>query len=269
MNERSSKPRVLLVDDEESLRVSVAKGLGRLGFDTVAVATGKEGVERFGTGGFDAVLTDVRLPDLSGLDVVAVLTQVDAQVPVVVMSGYGTLETALEAMRRGAKDFVTKPLRVEDVGRVLSRAIQERRLADENRRLRALVERRFAPGEYTQVEAELASRGGGGNGNGSGSGPGAGVAGAAAVAGSAPAAGPAGSAPAGARGESPLPLREAQRRFEVGYVGELLAITGGNVAAASRLAGISRPNFHKKLRTLGVDPAAYKQAARRGRQPGA
>lgn len=266
MNERSSKPRVLLVDDEESLRVSVAKGLSRLGFDSVAVGTGKEAVDRFGAGGFDAVLTDVRLPDLSGLDVVAVLTQVDAQVPVVVMTGFSTLETALEAMRRGAKDFVTKPFRVEDVGRVLARAIQERRLADENRRLRGLVERRFAPGEYAQVEAELASRGGGGGGGGNGKGS----QGSAPALGSPPAAGAgAGGSPAAARGEAPLPLREAQRRFEVAYVGELLAITGGNVAAASRLAGISRPNFHKKLRTLGVDPAGYKQAARRGRQPSA
>ena len=67
---------------------------------------------------------------------------------------------------------------------------------------------------------------------------------------------------------SPLPLREAQRRFEVQYVEELLAQTGGNVAAAARQAGISRPNFHKKLKTLGVDAHRFKEAARRGRLRG-
>lgn len=262
MNDRSPQPspqpRVLLIDDEESLRASLSKGLSRLGFETVAVATGKEGVDRFGGGAFDAVLTDVRLPDLSGLDVVAVLTEMDAHVPVVVMTGFGTLETALEALRRGAKDYVAKPFRVEDVGRVLARAVQERRMADENRRLRALVERRFAPGEFAKVEAELAARAPGVDGV-AGPGPAAALPG---VAG-------AGALPALARSEGPLPLRQAQRRFEVAYVSELLGLTGGNVAAASRLAGISRPNFHKKLRTLGVDPGGFKQAARRGRQAGA
>ena len=75
-----------------------------------------------------------------------------------------------------------------------------------------------------------------------------------------------GSAPANGRENGgPLALKEAQRRFEIHYVEELLAQTGGNVAAAARLACISRPNFHKKLKTLGVDAQRFKQAARRGR----
>jgi DNA-binding NtrC family response regulator len=249
------KARVLLIDDEESLRVGVGKGLARMGFEVVPAATGRTGVDAFAAGGFDAVLTDVRLPDLSGLDVVAVLTEMDAEVPVVVMTGYGTVDTALEALRRGAKDYVQKPFAIEDVGRLLQRAIEEQRLARENRRLRALVERRFASAGYEHVEAELRVR----------------KHEPAAV--ERPAGGAAGATngrTSAGRGHAapppgPLPLREAQRRFEVDYVGDLLARTGGNVAAAARLAGISRPNFHKKLRVLGVDPGAFKQAARRGR----
>lgn len=244
--------RVLVIDDEESIRLSLSKGLARLGLDVEAVATGRAGVDLFTSGGFDAVLTDVRLPDLSGLDIVAILTQMDPDIPVLVMTGYGTLETALEALRRGAKDYVSKPFALEDVGRQLSRAIEEQRVSRENRRLRALVERRFASGGYEQVDAELRSRG----------------------VGAAPPSGPGVSTgstdgraarEAAETGEAPLPLREAQRQFEIRYVGDLLARSGGNVAAAARLAGISRPNFHKKLRSLGVDPNAFKQAARRGR----
>lgn len=237
------RPCVLVIDDEESLRLSLAKGLTRLGFETVPAANGTEGVQRFRAGGIDAVLTDVRLPDLSGLDVVAVLTEVDAQVPVVVMTGFGTLDTALEALRRGAKDYVAKPFAVEDVGRVLARAVGERRLVDENRRLRALVERRFAPGEYQQVEATLAAQ--------------------------APVPPTAGPEPSEgvpqAQHASALPLREAQRRFEQEYVRDLLDRTGGNVAAAAQMAGISRPNFHKKLRALGVEASGFRQASRRAR----
>src|SRR5207247_11435953 len=68
--------------------------------------------------------------------------------------------------------------------------------------------------------------------------------------------------------DDPVGLRHAQRRFEVRYVEDLLARTGGNVAAAARLAGISRPNMHKKLKVLGVDPARFKRAHRRGKSAG-
>ena len=78
----------------------------------------------------------------------------------------------------------------------------------------------------------------------------------------------AGDPPAAPGSSEPLALREAQRRFEVRYVEDLLARTGGNVAAAARLAGISRPNFHKKLKSLGVDPQRFKNAHRRGRSAG-
>ena len=222
------------------MRHALVKGLERAGFRCEAAATGRGGVEQFVGGGFDAVLTDVKLPDLSGLDITAILVEMDAAVPVVVMTGYGTMEIALEAMRRGAKDYIQKPFAIEDVSRILARAIQESRLTRENRRLRALVERRLSPDGFQEVEAELAQLRDVAPQNGNGNG----------------AAEPA---------NGPLPLREAQRKFEIGYVQELLVQTGGNVAAAARLAGISRPNFHKKLKTLGVDANRFKEAARRGR----
>jgi DNA-binding NtrC family response regulator len=237
--ELGARPRVLVIDDEESMRHALAKGLERAGFRTTTAATGRGGVELFVAGGFDAVLTDVRLPDLSGLDITAILVEMDASVPVVVMTGYGTMEVALEAMRRGAKDYVQKPFRVEDVARILARAVQESRLSRENRRLRALVERRLSPEGFEEVEAELAALRGTGAGQ--------------------------GASETSAQGGVPLSLREAQRRFEIQYVEELLAQTAGNVAAAARLAGISRPNFHKKLKTLGIEAQRFKEAARRGR----
>ncbi len=242
-------PHILVIDDEESMRYAVARGIRRAGLTSAEAATGKEGVDLFVAGGFDAVLTDMKLPDLNGLDIVSILTEMDATVPVVVMTGYGTMETALEAMRRGARDYVQKPFEVDEVVRVLERATVERRLSLENRRLRALVERRLSPTGYEAVEAELdALR-------------------------PAPPTERSNGRSAAARvpllpldGDGgPLALREAQRRFEVSYVEDLLARTGGNVAAAARLAGISRPNFHKKLRTLDVDSHRFKHAARRGR----
>ena len=231
------------------MRHALERGLTSHGFSVVTAPTGKEGVDRFVSGGFDAVLTDIRLPDLSGLDLVAVLTEMDDAVPVVVMTGFGTLDTALDAMRRGARDYVAKPFVVADVARTLTRAIAERQLSRENRRLRALVERRLSPEGFEAVEAELHDRRPGTD------------AGPAVVATSEALRQLAGEGPDG----GPAPLREAHRRFEIAYVKDLLVRTAGNVAGAARLAGISRPNFHKKLKTLGVDANEFKQAARRGR----
>ncbi|MFV1959429.1 MAG: response regulator [Planctomycetota bacterium] len=239
------RPRVLVIDDEESMRHALAKALARGGYDVIEAATGREGRDRFAAGGVDAVLTDMRLPDLGGLDLVAIFTEMRPEVPVILMTGYGSLESALEAMRRGAKDYVQKPFAMEDILRLLTRALAEQRLALENKKLRALVERRFAPEEFERVERELEAL-------------------TLATLAEDEAVGAA-AAERAAPGGEPLPLRDAQRRFEVRYVESLLVRTGGNVAAAARLAGISRPNFHKKLKTLGVDATRFKEAARRGR----
>jgi DNA-binding NtrC family response regulator len=225
---------VLVIDDEESLRHSLAKALRRSGYVVETAATGGEGVDRFSKGSFDAVLTDVRLPDLSGLDVLALCTETKPGVPVIVMTGFGTVESALEAMRRGARDFVRKPFKAEEVLDVLDAALSAPTEGDDAARLRVRVERQFAPEGYAKVDDALRRM------------PGEGGA-------------------AGGAADEPLSLRDATRRFEVRYVEDLLARTRGNVAAAARLAGISRPNFHRKLRALGVDARRFKRAHRRGR----
>lgn len=237
------------------MRFSLGKSLKRAGYVVETAATGREGIDRFRGGTFDAVLTDVRLPDLSGLDIAALLTEMDADVPVLVMTGYGSVSSALEAMRRGARDYLQKPFEIADVLRVLDREIGRAEASRDARRLRAQVERRFAPDAYVEVESELRRH------------PADPTAGDGAAVGSPTSEAPGeGGMPSPA--EEPLALREAQRRFEVRYVEDLLARTGGNVAGAARLAGISRPNFHKKLKTLGVDPVRFKRAHRRGRSAG-
>lgn len=253
--------RLLLIDDEESLRYAVAKSLKKAGFVVDTAATGREGVDKLRRGGFDAVVTDMKLPDLSGLDVVAVCTEVDPDLPVLVISGFGTVDSALEAMRRGARNFVEKPFDVARLVEMLEREIAGADASRESRALRAKVERRFAPDRYASIEGELRRAGGGGGGGGGD--------------GSDRAAGPASVAEASSDAagivrpaEEPMGLRDAQRKFELRYVEDLLVRTGGNVAAAARLAGISRPNFHKKLKSLGVDPERFKSAHRRGRSAG-
>jgi DNA-binding NtrC family response regulator len=255
--------RVLVIDDEESLRHALGKALRRAGYVVETAATGHEGVDRFTSGGFDAVVTDVRLPDLSGLDIAALLTEIDPDVPVLVISGYGSVDSALEAMRRGARDFLQKPFETSDLLAALEREMAKSDERRDERRLRAQVERRFAPETFAEVERELHRLPHSPSDPAPGADP-------------APRSSPppgASNAPPGeaampSAAEGPVRLDEARRRFEVRYVEDLLARTGGNVAAAARLAGISRPNFHKKLRTLGVDPQRFKRAHRRGKSAG-
>ncbi|MFO0933382.1 MAG: response regulator [Planctomycetota bacterium] len=242
--------RILVIEDEESMRHALGKALGRAGWRVETAPTGREGVERLRTTRYDVVLSDVRLPDLSGLDVVALVTETSPGTPVVVMTAFGTVETALVAMKRGARDFVTKPFEMPALLKILEHAVAAP-AATGDARLRIEVERRFAPEEYARVESELRRAPGG---EPSADEP-------------APAAEP-GEAGMPKAGDDPLELRDAQRRFEIRYVEDLLARTGGNVAAAARLAGISRPNLHKKLKVLGVDPAKFKRAHRRGRAAG-
>ena len=250
-----AEPRGLVSDDEESLRHSLGKALRRAGYVVETAATGREGVDLLRARPFDAVVTDVRLPDLSGLDVVALITETCPRTAVLVMTGFGTVDSALEAMRRGARDFVTKPFETADLLVRLAREVARDRPAESETQLRVQVERTFAPEGYAQVDDELRR----------------GPAPAKSRAETRPA--PPAVEPAVPLGETPgagdpLALREAQRQFEVRYVQDLLARTGGNVAAAARLAGINRPNFHKKLKVLGVDPTRFKEAHRRGRTAG-
>ncbi len=259
MTRPSSVPvrRLLLIDDEESLRFAVGKSLKKAGFVVDTASTGREGVDKLRRGGFDAVVTDMKLPDLSGLDVVAFATETDPDVPVFVVTGFGTVDSALEAMRRGARNFVQKPFDVAALVGMLEKEIADAKASKETRTLRAQVERRFAPDRYLDVDSEL-KRGGGASPSGAnrvGTGPSSDSS--------------AASSDALSRGpDGPLGLRDAQRRFEVRYVEDLLSRTGGSVAGAARLAGISRPNFHKKLKLLGVDPERFKSAHRRGKSAG-
>jgi len=219
----STPPRsILVVDDEESIRHSLSRALRGAGYVVEAVATAGEAVDRLARREFDAVVTDVRLPDLSGLDVVAACAQARAGMPVIVMTGFGTIDTALEALRRGARDFLEKPFPSTRLLEAVRAALAGPNPSDAARRLE--VERRFSPSAYAPVDAVVREL----------------------------------STPDEEASSRRLPIREATRRFQARYMEALLARTAGNVAAAARLARITRPKLHEKLRALGIDAARFR-----------
>ena len=131
---------VLLVEDEASVRLATTQSLklARLAVD--AVATAEEALQLI-TPEFDGiVITDVRLPGRSGLDLLQQAMQLDRELPVILVTGHGDVAMAVQAMRDGAYDFVEKPFSADHLVAVVRRALDKRRLVLENRRLRAAVE---------------------------------------------------------------------------------------------------------------------------------
>ncbi len=115
--------RVLIVEDRESLRRMLERALAGEGYEVAAAATGGDGVRAARERPFDLVLTDLKLPDLSGLEVLAASRAAQPRVPVVVLTGYGTVAAAVEAMKLGAYDFLEKPVELDDLLRLVEGAI--------------------------------------------------------------------------------------------------------------------------------------------------
>jgi two-component system NtrC family response regulator len=139
--------RILVVDDEPAQRELVAGFLRKHGFDVVEAGGGREAVARFKQEAFDLVLTDQRMPDLSGLEVLEAVRSTSPETAVVIITAYGTIETAVSAVKAGAADYLTKPLNLDDLLHRVHRVRERQRLVAENRELReALTERHRVEG---------------------------------------------------------------------------------------------------------------------------
>lgn len=135
----SDGPRVLVCDDEPGIRKTLEQILGDEGYEVEAVGSGAEALDRLSAAekpAFDAVLLDVWLPDVDGLAVLSRLREWQNGVPVVMISGHGTVETAVDAVKRGAADFLEKPLSLERVLLTLEKALERRALERERDRLK-------------------------------------------------------------------------------------------------------------------------------------
>ena len=137
------KPQVLVVDDETDIRSSLRMILEYEGYDMAEAGSGEDALARVDALRPDAIVLDIKMPRMDGLEVLARLRQADSAVPVIVISGHGTIATAVEATKLGAFDFMEKPLERERVLLVLRNALERRRLEDENRDLKLGFEERY------------------------------------------------------------------------------------------------------------------------------
>jgi two-component system nitrogen regulation response regulator GlnG len=128
--------RILIADDEDGLRWVLEKGLRQAGYDVTGVADGDSALRAFAEAPFDLVFLDIRMPGTDGLTVLAKLRELAGDAHVVVMTAHGTMETAIQAMQRGAYDYLAKPFDLDEVLLVAERALAAGRLTQEVARLK-------------------------------------------------------------------------------------------------------------------------------------
>ena len=129
-------PSILVIDDKESMRQMLAKTLESEGYEVDVARDGEVGLDKAKEKRFDLVLTDLKLPSMDGLRVLSSFKDLDPEISVIVMTAYGTIETAVQAIKQGAFDFLTKPFDVDHLNVLIQRALENRRLLAENVLLR-------------------------------------------------------------------------------------------------------------------------------------
>src|SRR5499427_1123818 len=137
-------PAILIVEDEAKMRRLLELNLGDEGFTTFSAEDAETGLKLLGANSVDLVLTDLKLPGMNGLEFLQAIKRQNAALPVVVMTAFGSVETAVEAMKAGASDYVLKPFSLAEMRLVIHKELDVRNLREENRSLREALGKRYS-----------------------------------------------------------------------------------------------------------------------------
>ena len=117
---------ILVVDDEKNIREGLGKVLELDGYKVLLACDGKEAIQKLDRGDIDLVITDLKMPNLSGEEVLRKATSTSANLPVIILTGHGTIENAVQAMKNGAYDYLTKPVNMDRLSLLVQRALSAR-----------------------------------------------------------------------------------------------------------------------------------------------
>ncbi len=132
--------KILIVDDEKSIRESLQMILEYEGYETLFAQSGKQALQTLEDEPVDLVMLDIKMPGMDGLEVLDEIRTMDADLPVIMISGHGTIETAVESTKKGAYDFLEKPLDRDKVLVTIRNALRQRKLSKEYREIKEKVE---------------------------------------------------------------------------------------------------------------------------------
>ncbi|MBQ0039689.1 MAG: sigma-54-dependent Fis family transcriptional regulator [Treponema sp.] len=131
---------LLIIDDEKNIRDGLAANFELEDYNVKTAASGEEGIELISKGDIDLVITDLRMPGISGEEVLKHVATVTPGIPVIILTGHGSIDAAVDAMRHGAYDFLTKPLNLDQLGLIVKRALESREMKLEHQELKKSVE---------------------------------------------------------------------------------------------------------------------------------
>lgn len=137
------KAKILIVDDEGAIRKALGKFLETQGYDVHTAIEGAEAIEVCKNKMFDLLITDLKMPHMSGIDLIRAVKQIQPQILSVVMTGFGTIESAVEAIKEGAFHYLTKPFDLDDVSLLVEKALEFQRLQNDNQRLKKEVKAQY------------------------------------------------------------------------------------------------------------------------------
>src|SRR5277367_1786087 len=147
---KAEKASVLIVEDEPKMRRVLELQLAEEGFHARTAADAETGLQLLGKEPFDVIVTDFKLPGMSGLEFLHAVKRVNAELPVIIMTAYGTVESAVDAMKAGASDYVLKPFSLAELVLIIRKELASHNLRQENRDLREALGRRY---EYKNIVA--------------------------------------------------------------------------------------------------------------------
>jgi two-component system response regulator PilR (NtrC family) len=136
--------KVLVVDDEESIREFFEIMLKREGYEVWTASNGKEALERLKKGRADLILSDIQMPEMSGLELLSKVKEQDPEALMIMITAFGSTETAVEAMKLGAYDYVQKPFKIDEVKIILRQALERKQLQSENVQLKKELGTKYA-----------------------------------------------------------------------------------------------------------------------------
>ncbi|HPB68716.1 MAG TPA: sigma-54 dependent transcriptional regulator [Candidatus Omnitrophota bacterium] len=139
MNHKNNKYSILIVDDEPLIRESLYEILRIDGFLAMMASNGEEALEEISNKRIDIVLTDMKLPNMNGLDLIVKIKEISPDTEVIMITGYGSIETAVEAMKSGAYDYVTKPINDHEIKLMINKIVERKEVLQENQDLREII----------------------------------------------------------------------------------------------------------------------------------
>lgn len=146
---------ILIIDDEQNIREGLGASFEMDGYNVKLASNGKDGLSLISKGDIDLVITDLRMPGISGEDVLRKVTSETPGIPVIVLTGHGSIDAAVDAMRNGAYDFLTKPLNLDQLGLIVKRALEGRELSLQHKELQKEVESVHALDNIIGKSAEM------------------------------------------------------------------------------------------------------------------